>query len=82
MKDLHFVSYVLNIYIIFTLFQGRIQDFQIEGAKKIMHPAHIPSTKRKVPYAPGSPGVLDSLSCYLSLILKQSDIKLDLNKHS
>ena len=51
------------------------------GAKDFVHPAHIPSAKREVHYcrgqAPGSSVELDSLSCYLSLILKNSDTKLD-----
>ena len=51
-----------------------------------MHTAHIPSVKRKVPYdrgpaGPGSSGVLDAVSCYLSLSLKHSDTKLDIKKN-
>ena len=61
-------------------FQGRIQDFQIEGAKDFVHAAHIPSAKREVPYGriPGtaskgheSSRCLYALTYYLSLILKQ-----------
>ena len=51
-----------------------------------MHAAHIPSAKNEVHYtagfqgplkSPGSSKVSDSLSCYLSLISKHSDTKLD-----
>ena len=34
--------------------------------------------KREVPYGRGTSRVLDALSCYLSLIFKHSDTKLDL----
>ena len=38
------------------LFNGRIQEFQIEGAQKYYaHALHIASAKRKVPYAVVTP---------------------------
>ena len=70
--------------------QGGIQDFQIEGAQKIMDAAHIPwhearnplrPTRSRAPFeGPGRFRVLDPFHCYLSLILKQSDTKL--KKHN
>ena len=74
------------------MYQGRIQDFQIEGAQKIINnlilctqrtfrPRSMKSFTTGVqdPFkGPGSSRVLDALSWYLSLILTYSDTKMDL----
>ena len=41
-----------------------------------------PSVKREVPYnwGPAGSGVLDAVSCYLSVSLKHSDTELDTKK--
>ena len=66
--------------------QGWIEDFQIEGAQKIMYAQRTSrASKREVPYGRGSGSsrVLDALSFfYLSLILKHSDTKTGKKKHS
>ena len=74
-------------------YQGRIQDFHWEGgggeAQKIMcgH-AHYerearsplqPGSRARL-WAPEALGVIDALSCYLSLILKHADTKWDKTK--
>ena len=71
-----------------ALGQGRIPDFEIEGAQKMMcmHAAHIPSAKGEVPYGrgpgPGRLRNLDALSCYLSLFFfLHSDTKPDFKEH-
>ena len=57
---------------IFFLQSGADHRFSNRGdAKDYVHARATTSTK------PGSPRVLDALSCYLSLILKHSDTKLD-----
>ena len=56
--------------------EGRIQDFQKEGAQKILCPQR--TSRARSPLESGSLRVLDDISRYLSLILKHSDTKLDL----
>ena len=59
------------------MYQGRIQDFQIEGGTKdFVHAVHIP--KSLMAEIPGSFRVLDVFLYYLSLILKHSDEKDDI----
>ena len=65
--------------------QGRVQDFQIEGAQEIMSTQRTSQARSVKSLSAGVKGpleglgssrVLDALSCYLSLILTHSDIKL------
>ena len=63
------------------ILQGRIQDFQTEGRKDYARSAH-PEREARSPSRQRSVAlkrlVFDALSCYLCLVLKHSDTKLNL----
>ena len=57
--------------------KGRIQDFQIEGVQEVCARSTLPERDTQSPLRPR---VLDTLSYYLSLILKHSYTKLEKKK--
>ena len=68
--------------------QGRIQDFQVEGAQKILYaprtsraPESLKAGVQGLPRGPGSSRALDAFSYYLSLIFKNSDTKGNKKQH-